>query len=398
MKYITYDSRMIGQPEPLGPQGLPVPTGSDAAQNNRIVPDMTAIRTAMQAMGDDPKYDILELAERTGLSVEKVQDYWTWLGIPIKHLDGPLFTDFDVEALSDLNKIVQSEQLEDATIASLVRSVGHNAARMAYWQFESLVENTTQRLKIDDAAARRIVVQRFPQIAKEMDKQAKHAYLVAATRVIQENSEPELVPTRPKRNNDNLPAPRVVGFADIVGFTKRTASMEPGRLTAYIRDYEARTRDIVIGGGGRVVKMIGDAVLFLADSLESGVTIALALAEPKSNANAETPMRVGMVWGQVVQRFGDVFGSRVNLAARLTDIAAPNTLYVDPSTAALLVGHKEYQLSVMPEAQIQGLGSMRPVKVSSISPPDAVDEAIISTGAPIAENTLPNAAPTAAQS
>jgi len=389
---------MIGQPEPLGPQGLPVPTGSDAAQNNRIVPDMTAIRTAMQAMGDDPKYDILELAERTGLSVEKVQDYWTWLGIPIKHLDGPLFTDFDVEALSDLNKIVQSEQLEDATIASLVRSVGHNAARMAYWQFESLVENTTQRLKIDDAAARRIVVQRFPQIAKEMDKQAKHAYLVAATRVIQENSEPELVPTRPKRNNDNLPAPRVVGFADIVGFTKRTASMEPGRLTAYIRDYEARTRDIVIGGGGRVVKMIGDAVLFLADSLESGVTIALALAEPKSNANAETPMRVGMVWGQVVQRFGDVFGSRVNLAARLTDIAAPNTLYVDPSTAALLVGHKEYQLSVMPEAQIQGLGSMRPVKVSSISPPDAVDEAIISTGAPIAENTLPNAAPTAAQS
>jgi adenylate cyclase len=71
-----------------------------------------------------------------------------------------------------------------------------------------------------------------------------------------------------------------------------------------------------------------------------------------------------MVWGQVLQRFGDVFGSRVNLAARLTDLADASTVFVDPSTAALLAGQDKYHLAVMPERQIQGLGLMRPVRVS----------------------------------
>jgi len=328
-------------------------------------PPMAVIQRAQVAMGDEPKYDINDLAEQSGLSLKMVEDYWLWLGVPIHSIQGQMFTDFDIEALVDLKKLIESEQLGDTTIASLVRSVGHTGERMASWQFEALVENTVQRLNITDAAARQIVAERFPQIASELDKQAKHAYRVAATRVLQRNSEPlqEMNRSVSKRAADNLPTPWAVGFADIVGFTKRTASMQPERLATYIRDYETRTRDIVTSGGGRVVKMVGDAVLFLADTLEAGVPIALELADPNSSAMKETPMRVGMVWGQVVQRFGDVFGSRVNLAARLTDIATPNTLYVDPGTAALLVGYDQYSLSVMPEAQIQGLGLMRPVKV-----------------------------------
>ena len=356
------------QPSPTPVRPLAPPPAVNVTTSQGLVSDPAIVRRAQEMMGEEPKYDIDQLAERTGLSRKKVEDYWLWLGIPITHINGPLFTEFDVDSLLALKKLIQSEQLEDSTIASLVRSVGHNAERMASWQFEALVENATLQLNGDAVEARRRVVQRFPHIASSLDIQAKHAYQIGATRVLQQNMQAEANRANPNRGTDNRPGTMAVGFADIVGFTKRTAAMDPTRLTAYIHSYEARTRDIVTQGGGRVVKMVGDAVLFLADDLSSGIPIALALADTESNAKTETPMRVGMVWGQVVQRFGDVFGSRVNLAARLTDIASPNTLYVDPSTAALLAGDRQYHLAVLPEAQIQGLGLMRPVKVSFADP------------------------------
>lgn len=314
-------------------------------------------------LGGPLQYDVDQLAERAGLSREKVEDYWLWLGTPVKRTGEPQFTDSDVQALIDLKKLIVTESLDDPTIASLVRSVGHSAERLVNWQIEALIENLAKEQHQSDAVARRAVIGRFPQIFMQLKRQSEHAYRRAAAGAIHRYAA-EVQHRKLEPSSDPLPAPQAVGFADIVGFTKRTAAMAPDELATYVRDYESKARDLVTSSGGRVVKTVGDAVLFVADDLECGVDVALSLAGPHTTARIETPTRVGMVWGHVLQRFGDVFGSRVNLAARLTDIAAPSTLFVDPSTAALLASREKYQLSVMPEAQIQGLGVMRPVKVS----------------------------------
>jgi len=317
----------------------------------------------MELLGGAPTYNFSELVAKTGLPRKLVEDYWLWLGMPVKDSDGKLFTDYDVDSLQELEKLLQAEGLSNSAAASLVRSTGQTGERVVTWQIEALIEDLAQQKHLDDTTARRLVVQHLPQIAENLAQQADHSYRWGLARVIQRNAL-EVQHRKPRPAEDPLPAPRAVGFADIVGYTQRTAIMEPDQLAAYVRDHESRARDLVNSYGGRVVKTVGDAVLFVADALETGVQIALSLAATHTNAEIETPVRVGMVWGQVLQRFGDVFGSRVNLAARLTDLADASTVYVDPSTAALLASNEKYHLAVMPEKQIQGLGLMRPVKIT----------------------------------
>ena len=76
-----------------------------------------------------------------------------------------------------------------------------------------------------------------------------------------------------------------------------------------------------------------------------------------------TPVRVGLVWGRVLSRFGDVFGPDVNLAARLTDIADPSTVLVDGSTASVLSADARFVLEPRPARRLAGIGSVAPVRL-----------------------------------
>jgi len=116
--------------------------------------------------------------------------------------------------------------------------------------------------------------------------------------------------------------------------------------------------------GGRVVKTIGDAVLFVADDVATGVLIGLGLAREMGTDDASPPVRVAVTWGRLLSRFGDVFGPIVNTAARLTGIAEPGMVLVDPPTAALLEGNPRFVLRPLPERELAGLGTMAPVQIS----------------------------------
>jgi len=94
--------------------------------------------------------------------------------------------------------------------------------------------------------------------------------------------------------------------------------------------------------------------------------VALGLAEA-FGATSTTPVRVGMVWGRVLSRFGDVFGVPVNLAARLTGEAEPGTVLLDDATAELLAGDARYLLTELAERDVAGLGPVRPFRLE-VSP------------------------------
>src|SRR5690606_31323908 len=133
--------------------------------------------------------------------------------------------------------------------------------------------------------------------------------------------------------------------------------------------FEAGARDIIATCGGRVVKTIGDAILFVADDAETGAEVALELAEATGAElgtahpnEPEIPVRVGFVWGRVLSRFGDVFGPAVNLASRLTDQAEPTTVLVDKPTADILAASSSrYALTKQPEREVPGIGPLAPV-------------------------------------
>jgi len=55
-----------------------------------------------------------------------------------------------------------------------------------------------------------------------------------------------------------------------------------------------------------------------------------------------------------------VFGRTVNLASRLTALAAPGTVLVDSGTAEALVGSEKFSFHLEPTRAVRGLGLVRP--------------------------------------
>jgi adenylate cyclase len=86
--------------------------------------------------------------------------------------------------------------------------------------------------------------------------------------------------------------------------------------------------------GGRVVKLIGDAVLFTAPDAESACRIALEMAEACERHPLLPMVHIGLAEGDVMRRGGDVYGPVVNLAARLVEHATPGQVLMTEAVAA----------------------------------------------------------------
>jgi adenylate cyclase len=151
----------------------------------------------------------------------------------------------------------------------------------------------------------------------------------------------------------------VVGFADIVGYTTTTRHSDSDALSALLEAFEKDASDTIAAHHGRVVKTVGDEVLFVADSAADAAEIALCLADPGREEQGLPILRVGLAMGQVLSRFGDVYGSVVNLAARLTALARPGTVLVDKELADALQVNEAYQLRSRRPQAVRGYHHLR---------------------------------------
>ncbi len=129
-----------------------------------------------------------------------------------------------------------------------------------------------------------------------------------------------------------------VGFVDLVGFTQIAGAMAPHELAGFLRDFEARAHDAATAVGARVVKMIGDEVMFVSSDASSAVAAGDALMAGLGAAYEHIVPRGALAYGDMLVRGGDYFGSVVNLASRLVDEAVPNELLVTAQLAAAAPG------------------------------------------------------------
>jgi class 3 adenylate cyclase len=124
-----------------------------------------------------------------------------------------------------------------------------------------------------------------------------------------------------------------IGFVDLVGFTAISAKMSPQRLGEFVGEFESRAHDAVTKVGARVVKFIGDEVMFVSPDPDAACRAANALVSGFESAGENILPRGGLAYGNVLLRGGDYFGSVVNLASRLVDEAVPRELLVTDELA-----------------------------------------------------------------
>ena len=155
-----------------------------------------------------------------------------------------------------------------------------------------------------------------------------------------------------------------VGFADLSGFTSTTLALDLDELGSMVVAFEARAAEVVARLGGRVVKFVGDAALFVAPEPDALVEMAMALVVDDGSPSS-LPTRVGLTFGTVLARDGDFFGPCVNLAARLVDVAGRHEVVGDDGLREA-IDPARWVGEALPPATLRGIPD--PVTPWRISP------------------------------
>jgi adenylate cyclase len=144
------------------------------------------------------------------------------------------------------------------------------------------------------------------------------------------------------------------------------SEVELGQL---IERFEGMAADVVALNGGRVIKSIGDEVLFVTDTPAQGAAVALALQDKVASAEDMPELRIGLAYGSILIRLGDVYGEVVNIASRLTSEAKPGRVLGDREIAAALDGHPAYRIRKLRRVSVRGYHHLSPYAIQRADAP-----------------------------
>jgi adenylate cyclase len=317
-------------------------------------PDLDARQALERLLLDGPRrYTRLQIAEMAGMPPERTQRLWRALGFPDAADDDPAFTDADLAALEVLSSLIDSGFVGPETEASIARAMGQSLSRLADWQTDMLADALV-RAAGDDATPE-AKVEAAVEAATALLPQLRQVQDYVWRRHLAANADRLLAAAAAPGDRREL----AVGFVDLVGYTSRSRGMGGRELGRMVEDFESTAAEVIAREHGRVVKTVGDGVLFTAGSAVAAVEIGLALPVAW-DAEDRPPLRVGAAYGPVLTRLGDIYSPVVNLASRLTSIARPGTVLVDRELAQHLRGQPAYRVRPLRRVSVRGYDHLQP--------------------------------------
>lgn len=294
-------------------------------------------------LGGPRRYTKRQLIAESGLDGEFADRLWRSLGFAEVGDDEVVFTDGDRDALVELEKLRQAGLISGDVEEAMSRSVGQAMAGLADWQVEMLYQLVDYgHTAVPDDEMYRLGERIIPLLEEVQTYVWRRHLAAAAIRFLHD---------QPGDSDTRI---QTVGFADLVGFSRTTRRAGPGELTDLIEDFHRIANEVIAAEHGRVVKTVGDEVLFVADHPEEGAEIALQLLDRLADAPRLPQLRIGVAEGSVVCRFGDVYGEVVNIAARLTSHAHPGRVLVDRNLANALRDDDRFVLRMRRSLAVRG--------------------------------------------
>ena len=320
---------------------VPEPTGGLEAAIMRATPELTAE----------------DVARASGFTEEQTLRLWRALGFPTAGTEA-VFTDADVRALSLVAGSVESGDLDEETVLRMTRALGQMMARLADWEVGTLAGRVEQIEASDQASGSRLATARRrvevlqPTFEELLIYAWRRHLAAAAARVAVLGDTQENLTT----------ADLTVGFADLVGFSAYSNELSRREIGEMVEEFENRCLDAVARRRGRVIKTLGDSVLFVADSPVGAYAVADEIIRQIGASQTLPDVRIGLATGPVVLRLGDVFGPAVNLASRMMSVARRNRVICDEVTAAALPT-ADFEVRPLPSRPLRGFGEITPIAV-----------------------------------
>ena len=293
-----------GQPAPRGDPGLrPRPGPGGAGSPRRLLTSHEDAAVGEDVPLDDierfllgarPTLTRVEVADQAGVPLELAEELWGQLGFARTADDDVAFTTHDVDALRRTAELVSLGILGSSSQAALVRTWGRSYARLAEWQAEllaglALADDDPEQAIVDlvhggDAAGRGAAGLRLASPPRERRAAAA-----------------------PGRRGQRRGEPRCRWPSPTSSATPAAARTSPRpSWSTWSRSFEDETTRVVVAVGGRVIKTIGDEVLYVADDPAAAVEVALALTargedddDPFPRVRAGVGLRGGRPAGSV---------------------------------------------------------------------------------------------------
>jgi adenylate cyclase len=280
--------------------------------------DRLAILPAERLLEQAQKYTIEELARKAGIDAEEIVAQRRAAGLPVPEPPERAYSDEDVEAARRLRSALEMGLPRDAMLEG-ARLFGRAAAQAAVAArtlvAEALIQpgDTERDLGLRLAEAARTL---HPQTVETL------SYLYVAH--LRELLRSDVIAASDLASG-TIEGTREVAvcFADLVGFTRlgqRAASQDLGAVAERLRvlAHDAARPPVSL------VKTIGDAALLVSPNPEALLDAALSLVEAADAEGDGFPqVKVGAAYGEAVNRWGDWYGSPVNVASRVTGLARP---------------------------------------------------------------------------
>ncbi|MBI2703939.1 MAG: hypothetical protein HYX32_01415 [Actinobacteria bacterium] len=311
---------------------------------------------------DPAIYTLEEATEMSGLDIESIRAYWRALGFPDPRPGEKLFSESDLDMLDSVLPFIEEGSLDPLLAQQMARVIGSSLSRIATAQIEAIERAVTESVEAISSAnggdapatdadheedlvgAARRAAELLPMMPKLMEfVWRRHLGAAARRRIMRAAGE---------TSTEGVS----IGFADLVGFTAQTQQLPEKELAAVVSRFETIAYDVVANHSGRVVKMIGDEVMFLADHPRDAALIAMQLAEQYREDEAMSDVRVGLAIGGVLERDGDVYGPVVNLAHRIVAVAYPGAVVISPEFREALGDDPEFFIRSIRSHYLKDLG------------------------------------------
>ena len=313
--------------------------------------------------GGGERLTTAEIAERSGIPVSQIELIARASGRLLEDgSDEPVFEEDDLAGMSMVG--IAIDLLGEEAVVQIVRASAAAVARIGDAIMSGFLTGVAAPAMRDDSSglalleANLAAAQLLPQFGGTMTQMLRH-YMQQSYRP---SSDVSLETALAHGVDTRLLA---VGFADLVGSTELADRATLADLNDALDLFERTATDIVVGRGGRIVKFIGDEVMFRAPSSDVACQVAVDLVAAIRDDTVLPALRVGLAFGDVLTREGDFYGPTVNLAARVTKLAQPHGIVASSRIVDALERGENFHIESLGTIELRGV--TEPVEVSSLS-------------------------------
>lgn len=298
--------------EDLAADGVPLAELEQAVAEDRL----TLLPVERVLSGPGERYTAGELAERSGVPLERLVAFRRALGLPIPEPEERVFTEEDLTA-AKLDRRFEGAGLPEEGRLEVARVIGRSMAGVAAAMRDLTAKaiarpgDTEHELGLRYADAARAAVPSFGTLLENV--LSSH---------LRNQIRQDVIAQADLASGEVRGSVEVgVCFADLVGFTRLGESVEHDELEAVIARLGTIAAEVA-EPPVQLVKMIGDAAMLVSSEPAAVLEAALTLVDAAAAEGDGFPeLRAGVAVGEALTRGGDYYGRPVNLASRLTAIA-----------------------------------------------------------------------------